>query len=518
MKVLLVLSVLALASSYAEINSAEDVTAFNYHMRIGIPEAAKIKRNEEDAAKAGLAGQRIVGGQVGLIVTILFIFQSICGGVLISNNRVVTAAHCHFDGNFVANSHTVVLGSNTIFSGGVRHTTTDIVMHANWTPSIVANDIAVLRIPNVGFTNVIQPVALPTGAELNQNFVGLIGLASGFGRTSDTNTNIPQNQPISSVNLPIITNAACAATYGNIVLSSNICTSGAGGQVYEMKVLLVLSVLAVASSYAEINSVEDVTAFNYHMRIGIPEAAKIKRTEEDAAKAGLAGQRIVGGHVGLIITILFIFQSICGGVLISNNRVVTAAHCHFDGNFFANSHTVVLGSNTIFSGGVRHTTTDIVMHANWDPSTVANDIAVLRIPNVGFTNVIQPVALPTGSELNQNFAGLTGLASGFGRTSDTNTNIPQNQPIRAVNLPIITNAACANVFGHFIISSTICTSGAGGQGTCQGDSGGPLVVTSNGRRILVGVTSFGARAGCAAGYPAAYARVTSFISFILSVK
>lgn len=59
-----------------------------------------------------------------------------------------------------------------------------------------------------------------------------------------------------------------------------------------MKVLLgsLVLVLAVASAYAE-----EPSAYNYHQRIGIPDAVKIRRAEEDAALAGLPGQRIVGG-------------------------------------------------------------------------------------------------------------------------------------------------------------------------------------------------------------------------------
>ncbi|XP_072949930.1 transmembrane protease serine 9-like [Epargyreus clarus] len=291
-----------------------------------------------------------------------------------------------------------------------------------------------------------------------------------------------------------------------------------------MKFLLVVVTLtcAILATNAEISSTEDLTFFDYHKRIGIPEAARIRTAENEAAKSGING-RIVGGQgvdisqvpfqVGLVIQIMWVLTSVCGGSLISNNRVVTAAHCHSDGTVTAQSFTVVLGSNTIFSGGNRQTTTNIVNHPNWNPRTAANDIAVLRINSVSFTNVIQPVALPTGNELSNNFVGWTATASGFGRTSD-GASIPSNQRISWVNLRIITNAECAGVFGDFVHNSNICTSGEGGRGTCQGDSGGPLVVTSGGRRILIGVTSFGARDGCAIGLPAAYARVTSYVSWI----
>ena len=48
----------------------------------------------------------------------------------------------------------------------------------------------------------------------------------------------------------------------------------------------------------------------------------------------------------------------------------------------------------------------------------------------------------------------------------------------------------------------------------QGDSGGPLVVTSGNNFILIGVVNFVSSAGCAAGHPAGYARVTSFRAWI----
>nr|AFM28249.1 chymotrypsin [Heliothis virescens] len=292
-----------------------------------------------------------------------------------------------------------------------------------------------------------------------------------------------------------------------------------------MKLFLgVCLALAVAVSAVEIGTPDaDSPVFGYHSKFGIAEAARIKSMEEAQS---FSGQRIVGGSItnianvpyqaGLVITILFIFQSVCGASLISHNRLVTAAHCKFDGVMTANSFTVVLGSNTLFSGGTRINTNDVVMHPNWNPSTVANDIAVMRISSVSFSNVIQPIALPSGNELNNLFVGVNALASGYGLTSDGGS-IGSNQQLSSVTLPVITNAQCAAVYGSaFVHNSNICTSGAGGRGTCSGDSGGPLAIDSNNRKILIGATSYGAADGCAAGFPAAYARITSYVSWIQS--
>ncbi|KAI8432280.1 hypothetical protein MSG28_004707 [Choristoneura fumiferana] len=546
-----VILVVAIASSYAEINSVEDLSLYNYHAKVGIPEAFRIKNLENEALKAGENGQRIVGGslvdisqvpyQVGLVIQILFFFTSVCGGSVISNTRVLTAAHCHSDGSFVAQQFTAVLGSNTIFSGGVRIVTTDIAVHPNWNPSTAANDIAVLRITPVTFSNVIQAIPLPSGNEVSNLFVGATGTASGFGLTADGGS-IGNAQRISWVNLPIITNAQCQAVFGAWVHNTNICTSGEGGRGTcggdsggplvvssggrNILVLAVLLVICVAASYAESFSAEDSTAFGYHQKIGIPLAEKIRQAEAEGQLIP-EGQRIVGGattdisqvpyQVGLVIQILFILTTVCGGVLIAPNRVATAAHCYHDGIFTAQSFTTVHGSNLLFTGGVRTTTTDVVPHPNWNPSTIENDIAILRITSLTLSNVIQPIALPFNDASNL-FVGTVALASGYGLTSD-NGNIGLTQRVSAVNLPVIPNADCASVYGaNFVFSSTLCTSGEGGRGTCSGDSGGPLVATINGIPNLIGITSFGARDGCEVGFPAAFARVTSYLSWISSVN
>ncbi|KAJ8719671.1 hypothetical protein PYW08_011846 [Mythimna loreyi] len=123
------------------------------------------------------------------------------------------------------------------------------------------------------------------------------------------------------------------------------------------------------------------------------------------------------------------------------------------------------------------------------------------------------IALPSGAQLNENFAGENAIASGFGLTNDGGS-ISTNQRLSHVTLPVITNAVCSAPFPIIIQSSNICTSGAGGRSTCQGDSGGPLTVNRGGRPILIGVTSFGSARGCQVGFPAAFARVTSFASWI----
>ncbi|KAG6450172.1 collagenase [Manduca sexta] len=286
-------------------------------------------------------------------------------------------------------------------------------------------------------------------------------------------------------------------------------------------------ILFLAATVSARVSVSEISIRNYHDNIGVPLAAKIKAFEEQNVEENASGQRIVGGIVtdiinvpfqaGLIITLVDGRQSVCGGSLLSTSRILTAAHCQFDGIHAAHSFNVVLGSNQLFTGGTRFHTRDIVMHPQWHPFTANNDIAVLRFPAIRFTVLIQPISLPEGSYINNDLVGRIATASGYGWTHD-GAGISQHQRLSSVNLPIIDNSVCVSAYGPNVIRNTqICTSGQGGRNICRGDSGGPLFINSGNRRILVGVTSFGAEAGCMIGLPAAFTRVASYISWILSI-
>ncbi|XP_028168562.1 collagenase-like [Ostrinia furnacalis] len=282
--------------------------------------------------------------------------------------------------------------------------------------------------------------------------------------------------------------------------------------------LLALAALVAAEAAA---GLQEPMLF-YHSAAGMAEAARIRQHE---AALDFDGSRITGGqsvnagahpHLGgLVITLTNGQQSVCGSSMLTNNRAVTAAHCWWDGQNQARQFTVVYGSNRLFSGGFRITTSNILMHASYNFRTLHNDVAIIVHQWVAFGTTINRIALPSGTQLNNNFAGQTATAAGYGRTGD-NAAIGQNQDKRQVSMPVITNAACASTFGSStVIASTLCTSGAGARSVCPGDSGGPLSVGSGTGRILIGITSFVASAGCARGFPAGFARVTSFNSWIL---
>ncbi|XP_064073530.1 collagenase-like [Vanessa tameamea] len=277
-----------------------------------------------------------------------------------------------------------------------------------------------------------------------------------------------------------------------------------------MKFLLVVVGLALAVA------AEEEIFSNYHEEIGIPEAARIKFAEE---AQDFDGSRITGGqestlgahpHLGgLVISLTDGRQSVCGSSLLTNTRAVTAAHCWRHGRIQARQFTVVLGSIRLFSGGVRMNTNNVQMHASYNEDTLNNDIAIIVMGHVTFTNNIQRINLASGSN---NYVGTWATAAGFGRTAD---NAGTSNNLRHVNLQVITNAVCANTFGsNVIVSSTLCVATPNGQSTCGGDSGGPLAIGRGNTGTLIGITSFGSIAGCTRGLPAGFARVTSFNAWI----
>ena len=64
-------------------------------------------------------------------------------------------------------------------------------------------------------------------------------------------------------------------------------------------------------------------------------------------------------------------------------------------------------------------------------------------------------------------------------------------------------------------SSSFCASSNGFlKDTCEGDSGGPLVVEVEGKKILIGITSYGSKGCDSPDFPGYFTKVSNFTDWI----
>lgn len=230
----------------------------------------------------------------------------------------------------------------------------------------------------------------------------------------------------------------------------------------------------------------------------------------NAVKFVKRGGRIIGGVDSRIedfpymIGLFFNRRHTCGGSILNENTVISAAHCTYGRNH--NNFQILAGSSSI-SQGELVAVSRVVEHPNYDDFELFNDVVVLKLEvNLVFSDRIRPLPLPSiGFQVAP---GRPTILAGWGALEWNTNRFPDI--IQSVTKPALSNEECQRIYENEIILDSHVCSGENGKDACQGDSGGPLVYSG----IHLGIVSWGYE--CGTEWPTVYARVSSFLGFILS--
>ncbi|XP_033962108.1 serine protease 33-like isoform X1 [Pseudochaenichthys georgianus] len=223
------------------------------------------------------------------------------------------------------------------------------------------------------------------------------------------------------------------------------------------------------------------------------------------------GQNAAAGSWPWVASIQAYGKHRCGGSLISDMWVLTAATCIM---YYPENMTVVLGLESMSGPNLNKVSKaidKIIVHPLSSSLNDYNDMALLKLSSpVNFTDYIQPVCLASANSTF--YTGVNSWVLAFG---DISSGGPNADTLQEVRVPVVGNKECKCAYPYYDLTDNIICAGfrSGGNGSCEGDSGGPMMIEKGSVWVQSGVVSFAV--GCALpDYLGVYVPVSQFEDWI----
>ncbi len=246
-------------------------------------------------------------------------------------------------------------------------------------------------------------------------------------------------------------------------------------------------------------------------------AGTLRNAKRDLRTRIIGGDKAVEDRYAYAVSLFDSYGHFCGGSLIAEDVVLSAAHCDSQGR---GNYNAVAGRHAhADNDGQEFSVKTAIPHPNYDDVTTDNDFMLIFLNESATSNEF--VRLNTDDATPEIGAAVTVM--GWGDIDPTDEQVLSSE-LMEVDVNVITNEECEKSGGDFgsyeeqITSNMLCArEEGGGEDSCQGDSGGPLVIkgTDSSEDVQVGVVSWGI--GCAtADYPGVYARISAQYDWIKS--